>query len=194
MNAKAGLVGSKPLNTAAMPVMPATILTPVLPQMLVPPAALQQASVASMKPAKVPLTKKEVNLTSSDSTATKLTIERVVLEKPRPIAFDRQRLEALNFYYEKPGNTPLLQLILNKRPEFRLSKTATKSYTLKIPDCTLKGEYLRLPQFPPQDFSGFSLVLAETKGADLHITIGVERGVKINAFSRGNQILIRAIH
>jgi len=104
-----------------------------------------------------------------------------------------QTLEDIKFYYQKPNNVPLLRIVLAKRPKFTLVKKGEKLYHLTIPNCAIKWSHLELPQFPPHDFKGFSLVMAEMLGKNMTLSIGVERGARVTAFGKNNEIWIKAV-
>jgi hypothetical protein len=102
-----------------------------------------------------------------------------------------QGLENIKFYYQKEKNTPLVRFILIKKPEYRLKKESDKRYILTIPEAGIRWPHLELPQFPPRDFRGFTMVMPEKNGSDLNIAIGIERGSSISSFTKDNEIWLK---
>lgn len=96
------------------------------------------------------------------------------------------------FEYSNPEHTPIIRISLSDRSEFKLSKAEERLYKLSIPGARLASLTLKLPQFPPHDFVGFSFVQAEQQGDSVEVKIGVDRGARISAFPQDKDILVRA--
>jgi len=131
-------------------------------------------------------------LKAEDNTANK-TLESRASVSPADISLledDRQRLKSIEFLVAE-DSPPLIKLSLHKRTSYRLAKSRGRFYTLFIPDCLLKDPHLKLANFPPQDFPGIRVLEAKQVDDDIEITIGVEDGVRIFSFVRGNNIYIR---
>jgi hypothetical protein len=75
---------------------------------------------------------------------------------------------------------------------FNLVKKDSQLYQLIVPKSGIKTKVLAQPHFPPHDFVGFTLVHPRYENDSLIVDIGVDRGARINAFARGNEIWIRA--
>ena len=104
-----------------------------------------------------------------------------------------QFLREIDFGTLAPERVPVIRLVLNKRAEFKLSKKDARSYYLTIPDCALASPHLGLPFFVPQNFVGFTHVLAQPKKDDLQVTLGTDRNTKLAAFAQENEILVRTV-
>ena len=102
------------------------------------------------------------------------------------------RLQAISFAYEDPGHKPLLKLKLNNRAKYSMSKKTDRQYVLTIQKCAVAWPHLELPHFPPHDFKGFTMVLVDRDAGSLQVTIGVQRGTRLNAVPVGSEVLVRA--
>lgn len=105
-----------------------------------------------------------------------------------------QQLVDMKFDYQIQDRAPLLRFVLVATSNFNLVKKDAKTYQLVLPQCGLKDGSLALPQFPPHDFVGFNMVQPEFDGNNTTITIGVDRGLRISAFARGNEIWVKALN
>lgn len=104
------------------------------------------------------------------------------------------RVTGLNFEYAGSERTPAIRIKLAVRSEFKLSKTGEKTYSLSVPKASLSAPGLKLAQYPPHDFIGFTFLQAQEMGADVELTIGVERGIRITAAAQDSDIIIRAVN
>ncbi|MCO6431196.1 MAG: AMIN domain-containing protein [Deltaproteobacteria bacterium] len=103
----------------------------------------------------------------------------------------QQEVVALEFGYS--GRTvlqPTIKIRLAKKTRFGLQKLDDRMYRLVIPDCRLLRPPLKLPQFPPQDFLGFNMVLMEETSEGVEAKIAVERNARITAAPAGDSIWI----
>lgn len=88
--------------------------------------------------------------------------------------------------------TPVLKIILNKpRAETQISKVDDEGYKIDIKDCGIENEDLELPQFPPHDFVGFVMVLAEVVGKNLEISVNTEENVVLGTSVHENEIWVK---
>jgi hypothetical protein len=88
--------------------------------------------------------------------------------------------------------TPVLKIILNKPPsEAQISKVDEETYKIEIKDCGLDNEDLELPQFPPHDFVGFVMALAESVGKNTEVSISIEENVVLGTSIHGNEIWVK---
>ena len=103
-------------------------------------------------------------------------------------------LREIVFDYLQPGRVPLLKLMVSRpKAQVQTTKVDPKTYKLSISDCSLAGQFLALPQFPPADFVGFSLVSAKQDSGICEITIVVEPTVTIGTFVRNAEIWIKRL-
>lgn len=102
-----------------------------------------------------------------------------------------QGLENIKFYFKKEKKTPLVRFIMVKKPAYTLKKKDSKKYILTIDDANIRWPHLELPQFPPRDFRGFTMIMPERKNGRLEISIGVERDSKVSSFTKDNEVWLK---
>lgn len=98
----------------------------------------------------------------------------------------------LRFDYQIQNHEPLLRLVMMSGANFNLVKKDSQTYELLIPKAGIKLKSLAQPHFPPHDFVGFTLVHPKYQRDTLTVEIKVDRGARITAFARGNEIWIRS--
>jgi hypothetical protein len=91
-------------------------------------------------------------------------------------------------------HAPLVRIILNGRSEFSLTRKGDKLYVLALPHIKLGYDHLKLPQFPPRDFAGITVVSAAPVGDGSEVSVYVEQGVRIGAASHENEIWVRPLN
>jgi hypothetical protein len=91
-----------------------------------------------------------------------------------------------------PDKTPVLKILLNKpRAQAQISKVDEETYKIEIKDCGLDNEDLELPQFPPHDFVGFVMVVAETVGKNTEISVSVENNIVLATSVNDQEIWVK---
>lgn len=103
-----------------------------------------------------------------------------------------QYLIDLRFDYQIQNHEPLLRLVMMSGANFNLVKKDSQTYDLVIQKAGIKSKTLAQPHFPPHDFVGFTLVHPKYEKEALTVEIKVDRGTRITAFARGNEIWIRS--
>jgi hypothetical protein len=104
-----------------------------------------------------------------------------------------QYLVEVRFDYQIQDHDPLLRLVMMSGANFNLVKKDSQLYQLIIAKSGIKNKELAQPLFPPHDFVGFTLVHPRYENDSLIIDIGVDRGARISAFARGNEIWVRGV-
>jgi hypothetical protein len=105
-----------------------------------------------------------------------------------PTAFS---IKGYKFEY-MPDKTPVLKILLNKpRAQAQISKVDSETYKIDIKDCGVENEDLELPQFPPHDFVGFVMVVAETVGKNVEVSISVEEDIVLGTTVQENEIWVK---
>lgn len=117
---------------------------------------------------------------------------RIVNQPPRPIQGD-EKLLGLSFDYAEEDNQPVIKLSLTGRPQFFLLKKDSRTYRLIVPNYRLANNQQALPQFPPQDFKGFTMAVAKQKEKGVEILIGVEDGTRVTAFAKDAQVWVKKL-
>lgn len=90
-----------------------------------------------------------------------------------------------------PDKTPVLKIVLNKpKVQMQVAKD-DESYEIRIADCGLEKEDLELPQFPPHDFAGFIMVVAEQDGNSVALNVMIDEGVVLTTSVNENEIWVK---
>ncbi len=91
-----------------------------------------------------------------------------------------------------PDKSPVLKILLNKpRAQAQISKVDEETYKIEIKDCGLDNEDLELPQFPPHDFVGFVMVVAEQVGKNTEISVSVENEIVLATSVHDQEIWVK---
>ncbi|MCB0334976.1 MAG: AMIN domain-containing protein [Bdellovibrionales bacterium] len=122
------------------------------------------------------------------STQPLVQAEKVVPPAP-PRPLNGQVLTAIQF--ESSSQGPVVRLDLRQEPAYTLKKSGAKEYLLRVNNATVAKQSLLLPQFPPQDFDGLTMIMAEQAGPDLNIFVGVDRDTKLNIARKASSLEIR---
>jgi hypothetical protein len=99
-------------------------------------------------------------------------------------------LLSIDFVHDAQSNQVVLRL--TDRFPFRMSKESNRKYKLTINGLHLGHDGLRLPQFPPNEVAGFTLVQAQDAGDKLEVQIAVDDGMKATAVNIDSAIVITA--
>jgi hypothetical protein len=92
----------------------------------------------------------------------------------------------------QPGRIPIIKIsLVRPKIQVQMSKVDSKAYKIVIPGGGLATAQLALPQFPPADFVGFTMVSAQEFDNRAEITIMVEPGVTLGTFVRDNEIWVK---
>lgn len=104
----------------------------------------------------------------------------------------------ISFSRSPDGTTPLVVISLaggrQVNPSFEMNKPMPDRYALWLPGFKLQSKRVALPQFPPADHVGFTLVQAEEREGGIMVTVGVDRGTRLASFASSSQIAIKAIN
>ena len=111
--------------------------------------------------------------------------------QPSPDPNAAPAVGAIIFEREGQLQSPIIRIKLNRRSEYKISRLDDKFYKISIPAVRLERPGLGLPQFPPQDFEGFSLVSAKDDTRGVEIKVGVERNSRLTVVPTENDILVR---
>jgi hypothetical protein len=96
-------------------------------------------------------------------------------------------------YYQTLNNTkvPAVAFDLKGEGPYSLKPIKSDLYELVLKSTRLAGKYLSLPQFPPDSFRGFSVIVARQEGADVHVKIYVEENTKLFPFISKGQLWLK---
>jgi hypothetical protein len=139
---------------------------------------------------------------SATPTITPSPTVTVVKKGPAPTATARSHtslithpaLLDLAFQRDPKDSLPAVRLRLNRRLNFQVRKQHDERYQVIISNCQLAFKRLSLPLFPPRDFSNFTMIVADATGTEVTVTIGIERGTRVNYFAVGNEIWVKSLN
>jgi hypothetical protein len=110
---------------------------------------------------------------------------------PQPKVPTTFSIKGYKFEYT-PEKAPVLKIQLNKpQAQAQISKVDEETYKIEIKDCGIDNEDLELPQFPPHDFVGFVMVVAETVGKNTEVSISIEEDIVLGTVVNGNEIWVK---
>jgi hypothetical protein len=110
---------------------------------------------------------------------------------PQPKVATTFSIKGYKFEYT-PEKAPVLKIQLNKpQAQAQISKVDEETYKIEIKDCGIDNEDLELPQFPPHDFVGFVMVVAETVGKNTEVSISIEEDIVLGTVVNGNEIWVK---
>ncbi|MBP9837420.1 MAG: hypothetical protein KBC84_01770 [Proteobacteria bacterium] len=98
-----------------------------------------------------------------------------------------------SIYYQVTENTKLPAVAIDapNLKSYALTKITPELYELTMEDAHLAGNHLSLPQFPPENFRGFSVVVAREEKSKVVLKIFVEDGTRLFPFIANNQLWIK---
>jgi hypothetical protein len=110
---------------------------------------------------------------------------------PQPKVPTTFSIKGYKFEYTSE-KVPVLKILLNKpQAQAQISKVDEETYKIEIKDCGIDNEELELPQFPPHDFVGFVMVVAETVGKNTEVSISIEEDIVLGTVVNGNEIWVK---
>ena len=98
-------------------------------------------------------------------------------------------------YYQTSKNSDISTVMLDIEPLIEtctLKKKSKGIYELTLEGAALAGDYLTLPQFPPDTFSGFEVIRASASNNNVLIEIFVEDNITISLFRAKDHLWIKA--
>jgi hypothetical protein len=89
------------------------------------------------------------------------------------------------------NKAPVLKIVLNKpNAKAQISKVDSETYKIELKDCGVENDDLELPQFPPHDFVGFVMVVAESVGKNVEVSVSVEEETTLTTSVRDNEVWV----
>lgn len=96
-------------------------------------------------------------------------------------------------YYQTMNNTkvPAVAFEIEGMDTYSLNKKKPDLYELVIQNARLGGKHLSLPQFPPDTFRGFSVIVPREEDGNVFVKIYVEENVKLFPFIAKGQLWLK---
>lgn len=97
-------------------------------------------------------------------------------------------------YYQTTSNSQVPAVVFDASglATYSLNKQKSDVYELVLKNSSLGGRHLTLPQFPPDSFQGFNVIVARQQGNDVVIKVYVEENVKLFPFIAKQQLWLKA--
>jgi hypothetical protein len=146
-----------------------------------PPRAEDRAPIESPEQAQESL-KSELALQMKDSSTS-----------PGPITSAAAKVSGIYYQSPKDSNVSAVQIDVDAHSTYSLTQRDNNRFELVINNAALAGSHLSLPQFPPDTFSGFEVILARSQGQDVVVNIYVEDGVKLSPFIAKGKLWLKVI-
>lgn len=99
-----------------------------------------------------------------------------------PIITNAAKINGIYYQSPKDSNVSAVQIDVDAHNTYSLTQRDNNRFELIINNAALAGPHLALPQFPPDTFTGFEVILARNQGKDVVVNIYVEDGVKLSPF------------
>lgn len=173
-NAPALKVESSVTPTLAPSPTPSATLTPTFTETPIP--SLTPTATFTTQPTLTPTVAQKLTVATAPPT------EVVLLGK-----------SMLGFEFRLQGGESIIELKLTERSQFRLVKERERRFKLTIPGIQSIPSGLNLPNFPPNEVLGFTVIQALQSDAGVDILIGVEDGKKAVAVNQDNSIIVTAV-
>ena len=172
--------------------------SPVIEPSMVSTATPSEAPTRTLT-AKPTFTRTPTPVTTPTSTPTQLPtltptfppIESPPLSGAAPMA--RRSVSGLHFEYAEPDHSPFIRISLSEKSEYRFVKEKDKSYKITISRCALGVPSLALPQFPPNDFTGFTWVQVKENDGDIDVMVGVDDNTRVSAIPKDSDIIVKTL-
>jgi len=96
--------------------------------------------------------------------------------------------------FQAPSDAPLGALAISgsNLEGYSLNQKGPNLYELVLNNAQLEGDHLTLPQFPPETFKGFEVVLANQKGQQVVIKVYVNDEVKLSPYLAKGKLWLKA--
>ena len=154
------------------------------PKQIIPPAGVVE--VPKPRKAKPPKT-------ATKSTPIKIKEEPKAVKKPAPKkATSSSILAAIEFRELLGQESSALFIDINNPANFSLEKKDSSVYELTLEKTKLKGVNLSLPQFPPDAFEGFEVVVCRQRGEDVVVRIYTPEGTTLTPFRAQGKLWVKA--
>lgn len=96
--------------------------------------------------------------------------------------------------FQAPKDAPLGALVIDGKnlEGYLLNQKGPNLYELVLNNASLNGEHLTLPQFPPETFQGFEVVLANQKESSVVIKVYVNDDVRLSPYLSKGKLWLKA--
>lgn len=96
------------------------------------------------------------------------------------------------FYQMTSSKVPAVVFDVEGLSSYTLNKRKPDLYELVLENVKLSGKHLTLPQFPPDSFYGFNVIVAKDEGKNVVVKLYIEEGVKLFPFIQKQHLWLKA--
>lgn len=100
-------------------------------------------------------------------------------------------LSNILFEHEPRNKAPAISIEIQNLGQYTLTKRKDNLYQLSIQGAKLADPGLSLPRFPPTDYTGLEVVVAEQRGDTVVVSMYVENNTFLTPFREGNKLWVR---
>ncbi len=192
-----------PVKTAPEPAQTAALAAPAptrMPEQLDAPAPIAPIRVPEQTvdfipaPAAAPPPQNQDSLLSPEQAEEQLNADiSQAMKETLPDAAVGPSATISGIYYQSPKDSTVSSVLIDVAGlnTYSLRQRGANKYELLLKNTQLIGDHLALPQFPPDTFSGFEVILAKTAGRDTIIEIFVDDQVKLSPFLAKGKLWIK---
>ena len=101
------------------------------------------------------------------------------------------QLRGIYYQATKENVSGAVRFVISGLSTYSLSRKDANHYELLLEHATLLGDHLTLPQFPPDTFQGFNVIMATQQGANIRVNIFVDDNIKLTPFVAQGQLWLR---
>lgn len=186
-----------PTTMATIKALPTILSTPIPNVTLQVITSIPKSTLTSTitpKPISTPTSKPSLTPTATKTptitpTPTSKRMENIQISKSAPSVITGScLLNAIEFKHLEHLNQ--IKINFSERVSFKISKENSRRYKVSIPECALTNKGLLLPQFPPNDVTGFTLARVVEVNNGLDIIIGTDDGMKASALNIDSTIVV----
>ena len=128
------------------------------------------------------------SLTPTVTITPKVVATMVSSQSPTIAAPEGKSLIGIDFIHSNNSNQ--IKVSFTERVSFKMVKEDSRKYKISVTGCALQNSGLLLPQFPPNDVIGFTLVRVAKTSSGLDVIVNLEDGMKATATNIDNSIVI----
>lgn len=100
-------------------------------------------------------------------------------------------VQAIEFQSWPEDNSSAVVFKMKNPGTYQLVEQGENRYELRLPAAALGGSHLILPQFPPENFKEFDVIMARQTGNTVLIKIFISKGVKLYPAKIDNSIWLK---
>ena len=188
------LFSKQPITTdfypSPTPLIPSTTPAPIptgIVKTIPTPVSTSTPVVNATPSPTIVVTPTQIATAIPTGTPTSTPTPTIAMDTDNPLA---AVLTGIEFFHQDSTNQIKLQL--TQRVSFKLTREDARRYKIVIPQASVENKGLTLPQFPPNDLVGFTLVQAQPHEQGIEVIIGMDDGMKAQVVNIDQAIVVTA--